>query len=113
MEITEKNIKRCYLRVYPTAKVALSLPIGYGPCRAKKFIISHLEWIEKRITKLKEKGDSTIYYLGNKVEFNNYSAKTINAFFANKKKEAYNLFSDILNNYVARYRDFFRLLALR
>lgn len=106
VEISEKKIKKCYLRIYPDGKIAASVPVSYGINRTQKFILTHTNWIRERLILVSKIENKKIYYLGNEIHLEEYSIKNINAFFESKKKDAYSIFRSIMQSYLDKYPEF-------
>jgi predicted metal-dependent hydrolase len=113
VEINEKKIKKCYLRVYQSGKISASVPENYGISRAQKFVISNTNWIRERLKIVKESQNQSVFYLGNEVSIEDYDVKSINQFFESKKKEAYSIFRSIMQFYLEKYPEFAPLPILK
>lgn len=106
VEVNEKRIRRCYLRVYPSGKIAASVPENYGREKTERFILSHIDWIYERLEQTKSMENKKTYYLGEEVNLDYNNIDKINAFFNSKKKEAYALFRSVMQSYLDKYPHF-------
>lgn len=106
VEVNEKRIRRCYLRVYPSGKIAVSVPENYGREKTERFILSHTDWICARLKQINDMENKKIYYLGEETNIEDYNIDKLNTFFNSKKKEAYALFRSIMQFYLEKYPRF-------
>lgn len=102
VEINEKMIRRCYLRVYPNGKITASVPHNYGKQRTERFIATHKKWVLDKLVEINDKSQK-IYYKGDEITLAEQSAVKIMQFYETKRKEAYSLFRSILTIYIDKY----------
>ncbi len=106
IEVSEKRIRRCYLRVYPSGRVAVSVPVNYGQARTERFIIDHMDWIKTKLAQTAENiEEEVLYYLGEKITMEEAGVSR-QAFFESKRVVAYKLFNNIIEEYLINHPEF-------
>lgn len=106
VEVNEKKIRRSYLRVYPSGKVAVSVPKNFGKERIEQFILKNIAWIEGKLHAQEFSVNKKLYYLGEEITLSVDNEKDKKIYFEGLKKEAYVLYRGILEELCSKYTCF-------